>query len=155
MADLIVVDIKVPRSILASLLRDSTFSAVSRRLFQGTDDRRSACCGRETSTFRIGYPHLAPFSCRGLTHLSAPVSWCWKIECHQVASLLRIRCWVLVDVSVSCRGMKHNSDPILDSPGRLDHSNLGEDFFVLRRFFDTKLIGLGFATADPLFRVLS
>ena len=46
-----------------------------------------------------------------------------------VLPLLRTHCWVLVDVSasVSCRWMKHNSDPVLDSSGCLDHSNLAED----------------------------
>ena len=29
--------------------------------------------------------------------------------------------------SVYCRGMKHTSDSILDSPGCSDHSNLVED----------------------------
>ena len=41
-------------------------------------------------TFRSGCRHLAPVSWRWPSLkvlLSAPVSWCWKIECHLVASL--------------------------------------------------------------------
>ena len=67
--------------------------------------------------FRFGCPHLAP------------VSWRWKIECHLVASSENtlLGCgWCFA--SVSCRWMKHNSDPILDSLGCLGHSNLAEDF---------------------------
>ena len=61
-------------------------------------------------------------------HLSAPVSWGWKIECHLVASLENTLLglgWCFA--SFSCGWMKHNSDPILESPGCLDHSNLAED----------------------------
>ena len=82
-------------------------------------------------TFRFGCPHLAPVSWRGLSvkiHLSAPESWCWKMECKLVASLentlFGLGCFF---ASVFCRGMKHNSGPILESPGCLDHSNLAED----------------------------
>ena len=49
-----------------------------------------------------------------------------EAECHLVASLELGLGWCFA--SVSCRWMKHNSDPILDSPGYSDHSNLAEDF---------------------------
>ena len=126
--------------LLVSLLRDSTFSVK-----QGADNRRSARSGSVTLTFRIGYPHLASVSSCWLSlkvHHSAPVSWCWKIECHLVASLedtLLGFGWCLA--SVSWRYVKHNSDPILDSPGYSDHSkNLAEEFsFALRKFLDTQI----------------
>ena len=73
-------------------------------------------------------------------HLSVPVSWCWKIECHVVASLENTLInfgWCFA--SVSCRWMKHNSDPLLDSPENSDHSNLHSG-----RFLDNKFIGSRF-----------
>ena len=80
----------------------------------------------------------------------------WKTECHLVASLntmlLGLGCCF---ASVSWRWVKHNSDPTLVSPGCSKHSNLAGEFFVLRRFLDTKFIGLGFATAEPSSDVLS
>ena len=90
--------------------------AGSWRLSQGTNNRRSAYCGSATSTFRVGYPHLAPVSRRV------------KFECHLVASLedtLLGFGWCFA--TISCRGKKHDSHPILDSLGCLDHSNLAED----------------------------
>ena len=43
--------------------------------------------------------------------------------------ILRIHCWGFIRcfASISCRGMKHNSDSILDSSGCQDNSNLVED----------------------------
>ena len=108
------------------------FSADSWRLSQGTDNRRSAHCGSETSTFRISYPHLArSVSWRGLSlkiHLSAPVSKCWKIDHHLVASLENpLLGFGWCRATVSCCELEHHSGPILDSPGCLDHSTLAED----------------------------
>ena len=116
----------------ASSTRFNFFRKVLKTFSRYINGRRFAHCGIPSLTFRFGCPHLAQVCWRGLSlkvHLSAPVSWCWKIECHLVLPLLRTHCWVLVDVSasVSCRWMKHNSDPILDSLCCLDHSNLAED----------------------------
>ena len=52
---------------------------------------------------------------------------------------------------VSWRSMKENFDQTRDSP----HKSYGEVCFALRRFLDTKLIGLGFVTAELSSAVLS
>ena len=116
----------------ASSTRFNFFGKFLKTFSRYVDGRRFACCGIPKLTFRFGCPHLAPVSWRGPSskvHLSAPVSWCWKIGCHLVLPLLRTHCWVWVDVSasVSFRWMKHNSDPIHDSLSCLDHWNLAED----------------------------
>ena len=118
---------------MVPLLRDSTFSEKFLKTFSRFFNVRDLHIVEFPSlTFRFGCPHLAPVCWRGLSlkvHLSTSVSWCWKIVCHLVLPLLRTHCWVLIDVSasVSCRWMKHNANPILDSLCCLDHSNLAED----------------------------
>ena len=162
----------VPRSIrwssmlryqlVVRFLRDSTFSADSWRLSQCTDNRRSANCGGVTSTFRIGYPPLArSVSWRGLSFGDSSlrpgflVLEDWVQSCF---SLLRIHCWVWVDVSrqFPVAGWNTTLIQFLSPQGCLDHSkSCGGSFFALVRFLDTKFTGLGFATADPSFGVLS
>ena len=145
---------------LVPLLRYSTFAAGSWSLFQSIDDRRVAYCGIQTLSFRFDCRHLAPVSWCSLNlqiHQSAPVCWCSKIECHLVATLenvlLGLGCCF---APVSWRSMKQNSDPTPDSPECSKHLNLAERFFfALRRFLDTKLIGLGFATSEPSLALLS
>ena len=52
--------------------------------------------------------------------------------------------------------MKHNSDTTLDFPGLIEAlESCGEFFFAFRRFLDTKLIGLGFASAETSLALLS
>ena len=52
--------------------------------------------------------------------------------------------------------MKHNSDPILDFPGCLDHSNLAEDLSSHSGgSLKANSLVLGFATAEPSLEVLS
>ena len=114
--------------------------------------RRFAYCGTLTLSFRFECHHLASVSLK--VRLSAPVSWCWKILCHLLAALENIfGCLGCCFASVSYRKVKRNSDPTLDFPGSLE--SCGRVFFALRRFLDTKFIGLGFATAEPSFHVLS
>ena len=74
--------------------------------------------------------------------------------CHLVVSLenmlLGLGCCF---TPVSWRFVTHNSGP---QQGCSKHSNLVEAFFfALRRFLDTKLIRLGFATAESSLAVLS
>ena len=94
-----------------------------------------------------------------LTTLQFPgAGWVWRfISPSQFPEAGRLSVgfnWCFA--SVSCHWMKHNSDPIFDSPGCSNHPNLLEDLsWHLRGSLTLKFVGLGFATAEPSSAVLS
>ena len=116
------------------------FPLGSWRLSQSTDDRRSACCGSVASTFRIGYPHLRGPSLK--IHVSAQFPGAGRLSVI-LLPVLRIH-WARDDTQ---HWSNSRFTTLFGSP-----KSCGGSFFALRRFLNTKLIGLGFATADTLFR---
>ena len=140
--------------VLVPLLRDSTFVADSWRLSQNIDGRRSTYRGLSTSSFQVDCHHLASVSWCSLhlqTHHSAPVSWCTQHGlsscCHSWECV--VVSWLLSRTSFLSL---HETELWSNSwfPGLFEApESFGEVCFAFRRFLHTKLIGLGFATAEP------
>ena len=127
----------------------STSVEGSWRLSQGIDCWRFAYCGSPASSLHVGSRSLAQVSLCLIAHTHAAlVSQYSKTDYHLFATLensLLDSGPCLAQVSMCVR--KQNSDPTLDSPGSMKHTNPTRWLFALT-FLDTKHAGLHFATTN-------